>query len=52
VSLLSWAKCTDRARHFGLGYRVELSPGVGLVVCPILDMRPLLFLRAFSFTRG
>jgi hypothetical protein len=43
VSLMSWAKCTGRARRMGLGDQVELSPGVGMVVCPILDMRPFFF---------
>jgi hypothetical protein len=48
VSLLSWAKCTARARRVGLGNQLELSLGVGMVFCPISDMRPLLFLRASS----
>ncbi len=29
VSLMSWAKCTGRARRVGLGNQVKLSPELG-----------------------
>jgi hypothetical protein len=45
VSLMSWAKCTGRARRVGLGNPLAVSPGKGLAVCPKSDSGQF-FLRA------